>query len=70
MSEFIFIMRKAFSNNYNDYKFIDKKTLTDILKSPTHTINEYQYGFINPENDKLCIHELDTDTLRIMFECD
>ena len=68
MAQFIFVIRKSFSNNYNDYKFMDKQTLLDILKSPTRMISEYQYGFINPENDRLCIHELDTETLRVMFE--
>ena len=42
----------------------------DDLANEIVPINEYQYGFINPENDKLYIHELDTETLRIMFECD
>lgn len=68
MSEFIFIMRKAFSNKQQDYKFMDKTELEQTLKSPNHAISEYQYGFINPENDRLCIHELDTETLRVMFE--
>lgn len=67
MSELIFVMRKRYSNKSNDYKFIDKTTLIDVLKSPSHVIGEYQYGFINPENDELCIHELDTETLRVMF---
>lgn len=71
MTPFIYVIRKINYQNptASDYKFFDKQVLTSWLKVAAEKceISEYKYGFIDPKNENLYIHELDSKTIEILM---